>query len=251
TAEICQVLDSQRNLNLLFDNHGRCHDRTCCARNGKKPPRIVCLSDEDNCIVGELLERSRELMYEDTAYRTLSLEDQLIHLCCHNLLHHYGGFTRSLVDGAFLIDKYRDSILWDVIVERAEKSDLNLAVGSFLHQLASAWFVEVPEEVLVRSAAWTPSVNERLSAWSQRNEFLRASKKLIGLPGLKNKARFVTGQLFPDREYLAWRYEIPEDSPAIYAYTKRYLSGIESMARSVVGRPKTKKGSPDFQSDEP
>jgi len=64
------------------------------------------------------------------------------------------------------------------------------------------------------------------------------------LPDARIKMRYARGQFFPDTEYLRWRYDLSADSSLASGYLKRYLSGVESMARAAIRRPKgTKKGS--------
>lgn len=191
-----------------------------------------------------LIDRSRPIMVEDVIPKVLGLEDQIVHLCCHNLYHHMGGFTRSLVDIAFLVNKYREKISWEDIIQQAEKYDLKMAVASSFRQLSNKWYTPIPEPVLRRSAEWRPSTSERFFAWSQRNEFLRAVRTFMTLPDARIKMRYARGQFFPDIEYLRWRYDLSADSSLASGYLKRYLSGVESMVRAAIRRPKgSKKGS--------
>jgi hypothetical protein len=191
-----------------------------------------------------LIGRSQQVAVEDVSPRILNLEDQIVHLCCHNLYHHLGGFTRSLVDIAFLVNKYSEKISWEEIVQQAEEYDLKLAVASTFEQLANEWYTPIPKSVVRHAAKWIPSTSERFFAWSQRNEFLRAVRTFITLPGARRKRRYISGQLFPDREYLHWRYGLSEDSSLTSGYMKRYLIGLENMGRAAVRRPKgNKKGS--------
>ncbi len=191
-----------------------------------------------------LIGRSREAAVEDANHRILNLEDQIVHLCCHNLYHHLGGFTRSLVDIAFLVNKYHDEISWQEIVRQAEENDFKLAVASTFEQMSNEWYTPIPESVVIHTAKWKPSSSERFFAWSQRNEFLRAMRTFLTLPGARRKMRYISGQLFPDKEYLVWRYDLSPDSSLTSGYLRRYLSGLENMGRAAVRHPKDNKKGP-------
>ena len=185
-----------------------------------------------------LIERSRQLCVADVAPRVLNVEDQIIHLCCHNLYHHSGRFTRSLVDIAFVVAKYGDEIVWEDITRRSEESDTTMAVSSAVEQLSDNWYTPIPEFVIDRTSAWKPSTRQRLYARSQENEYLRALRTLTALPGNRNKIRYIMGQLFPERDYIEWRYGLGSDTSLSAGYIKRYLSGLGGIGRAIVRRPK-------------
>lgn len=185
-----------------------------------------------------LMERSRQLSVADVAPRILNVEDQIIHLCCHNLYHHLGRFTRSLVDIAFVVAKYGDEIVWEDITRRSEESDTTMAVSSAVEQLSDNWYTPIPEFVIDRTSAWKPSTRQRLYARSQENEYLRALRTLTALPGNRNKMRYIKGQLFPERDYIEWRYGLGSDTSLSAGYIKRYLSGLGGIGRAIVRRPK-------------
>jgi hypothetical protein len=184
-----------------------------------------------------LIERSRQLLTADVAPRVLSLEDQIIHLCCHNLYHHLGRFTRSLVDIAFVVAKYGDEIDWESISQRSEESDTTMAVGSAIEQLSDNWYAPIPKFAIDKAATWKPSRRERLYAKSQESEYLRALRTLTALPGSRNKLKYIKGQLFPDRSYMEWRYGVGSDTSLIGGYVKRYFSGLRGLGRAIIGKP--------------
>jgi hypothetical protein len=184
-----------------------------------------------------LIGRSRQLSVADVAPRVLNLEDQIIHLCCHNLYHHLGRFTRSLVDIAFLVAKYGDQIRWEDITQRSEESETTMALSSAVEQLSDNWYTPIPEFVIDKTSAWKRSTRQRLYARSQENEYFRALRTLTALPGSGNKMRYVKGQLFPERGYIEWRYGLGPDTPLPVGYIRRYLSGLGGIGRAIVRRP--------------
>jgi len=185
----------------------------------------------------ELMERSRQLSVKEVNPKVLSLEDQIIHLCCHNLYHHLGLFTRSLVDIAFIVAKYGDDLSWDNVVQFTEDSDVKMAVSSAFTEISNDWYTPIPDHILEITSAWKPTTRERFYAQSQKSEFRRVLRTLTALPGIRNKLRFIKGQMFPDEVYMRWRYDLPEDSSRIKGYLKRCSSGLQNLGRALIRRP--------------
>lgn len=185
-----------------------------------------------------LMEGSRQLSVADVVPKVLNLEDQIIHLCCHNLYHHLGRFTHSLVDIAFLVAKYGDDVNWQTIIQKSESSNVTTAVSSAIKQLSRNWYTPIPVFALEKSSTWKSSPRERFYASSQQNDYLRALRTLTALPGGSNKVRYIKGQLFPDRAYLNWRYELAPESSLASGYLRRYMSGLKGLVRAVRRRLK-------------
>jgi len=185
-----------------------------------------------------LIERSRQLNVADVSPRVLDLEDQIIHLCCHNLYHHLGRFTHSLVDIAFLVAKYGDEITWEKIIQQAEESDVTLAVGTAILQLSSNWYTSIPESAIEKSSSWKPSNRERFYASSQQSEYLRALRTISALPGVRSKFRYIRGQLLPERPYMMWRYDLGPETSLTSSYMRRFGDGIQGLGRTIRRRRK-------------
>lgn len=183
-----------------------------------------------------LMSRSILTSAADVSAQILEPEDQIIHLCCHNLYHHQGNFARSLVDIAFMVAKYGDDLRWDDILSRSIESDTRMAVRLTLESAARDWYVPIPPLVLEEISSWPYTVRERFYTRSQGSAYLRALRTLSALPGLRTKLGFVRGQLFPDRSYLEWRYGLGSGTPLLVGYLKRYTSGIGVAGRAITGR---------------
>jgi hypothetical protein len=192
----------------------------------------------------KLLGRGRMLSGTDVPIKVLNNEDQIIHLSCHNLFHHAGGFTRSLVDIAFIVAKYGDVLSWTDLIQIAEYSDVKMAVASSLTQISNDWYTPIPNRVLESISTWKPTRRERFYARSQGSEFGRAIRTLTTLPGGRNKLRFFGGQVFPDEAYIRWRYQLPDDASLARGYLKRFSSGIQNLGRTLIRKPAGNKKSP-------
>ena len=176
-----------------------------------------------------LFPRSLPLQIGTETARMLAPEDQLLHLCIHNLFHHLGQLHRTGADVAFLLTKFGDQIDWDKLLSLAVESQMILAFESTLRQAANQWYAPVPENVLSELSALQPRVRERFFLRCQRSEFLKVLRTFVTLPGIGLRAQFAIGQLFPERAYMKWRYGTRPTTPLPLAYTRRYASGITAL----------------------
>jgi hypothetical protein len=183
----------------------------------------------------ELLDRAQPLMIGDVPAQALAPADLLLHLCAHNFFHHQGQLWRADVDVAFVASHYGPELDWQAFVAAAVERDLLLGVRQSLSRAAGLWLAPIPRPVLARLEALKPRARERAMLAGQRGEFLKLLRTLITLPGLGHRVDFVKGQLFPSRDYLAWRYDVPLDSPAAVAYARRYGSGLRGLFSELFG----------------
>lgn len=184
----------------------------------------------------ELLDRAQALVAGDIPALALAPADLLLHLCAHNFFHHQGRLLRADVDVAFVASHYGPELDWETVVETAVDLDLLLGVRQSLARAAGLWFAPIPRPVLARLEALRPRARERAMLAGQRGEFLKLLRTLATLPTLGHRADFVKGQLFPSRDYLAWRYDVPVSSPAPVAYARRYGSGLRGLVSELFGR---------------
>ncbi|HUS94202.1 MAG TPA: nucleotidyltransferase family protein [Patescibacteria group bacterium] len=168
----------------------------------------------------------------------LAPDDQILHLCIHNAYHHQNRLQRSLVDIAFVANHFSDEINWDRLANSAIANDMTLAVATNLTLAANEWFAPVPMEILQHLEKTGIEIRERFYFLGQRSEFLKLGRTLITLPGLKSKIFFILGQLFPDRDFMVWRYGNGSTRPTIVLYLKRYASGLRGLIFEVIGRPR-------------
>jgi hypothetical protein len=183
----------------------------------------------------DLLKRARPPMISDTQTLALAPADLLLHLCAHNFFHHQGQLWRADVDVAFVTGHYGSELDWDAVVEAAVDLDLLLGVSQSLSRAAGLWLAPIPRPVLERLKSLKPRARERVMRACQRGEFLKLLRTLVTLPTLGHRYDFVKGQLFPARDYLAWRYNVPVTSPAAVAYARRYGSGLRGLLAELFG----------------
>ncbi|MDX1614270.1 MAG: nucleotidyltransferase family protein [Candidatus Promineifilaceae bacterium] len=179
--------------------------------------------------IEELSARAHSFSFEGLSVPTLSLEDHVLHLCSHHAYHHRGPLARTAVDIALILQSPTVRLNWDVLLARAKEAELTWAVRQTLITAANDWYVPIPDGRLEDLGKLSVSARQRCFAHSQRSEFLKVLQTFVMLPGPKLKSRFLVGQLFPDRDYLRWRYGVKAESPRIIAYGQRYLSGLQRL----------------------
>jgi hypothetical protein len=186
----------------------------------------------------ELNDRTIPLSGNDVVTRGLSPEDQIIHLCSHNLYHHLGRFKRAAVDVAFVASFYESTLDWDRLLRNAVENDMIMAAQVTLIPAAIEWYAPIPDRIISALHRYRPSFIERFFVTSQRSGFLKEFRTLITLPGARLKYRFFKGQLFPSKEFMAWRYGTTDSTPKPLAYGKRYASGFSRLMDEIMKREK-------------
>ena len=142
---------------------------------------------------------------------------------------------RTGPDIAFLINAHSKELDWDQIKEYAQTNDLLWPLKAALVEASELWFAEVPTDVVRELADHRASIIERFFLASQGSEFAKALRTLIMLPGIFLKLRYIRGQLFPRREYMAFRYGTRSSTPLLIAYIERYLGGARNLVKELFG----------------
>ncbi|MGH2537182.1 MAG: nucleotidyltransferase domain-containing protein [Candidatus Promineifilaceae bacterium] len=180
--------------------------------------------------VMELLARSRPFHLGGQPASALGLEDQLIHLCAHSLLHHAGGDARSRLDVGFLLARAGAEIDWPLLRDRAAGARLGLAVRQTLLEAWRDWYAPLPAGVIEAVERLRATAGERLYAHSQRYQLARAGRTFLTLPGWRPRLRFAAYQLWPAADYQAWRYGLPEGASKRRLALERVRRGLRRVA---------------------
>jgi hypothetical protein len=91
---------------------------------------------------------------------TLAPEALLLHLCAHLMLHHRGAGVLWWNDIAQLVHVEGARIDWNAVIDRSVANQLLLPVRGVLTRLAADWRVPIPDAVMRRLVAATPSAAE-------------------------------------------------------------------------------------------
>jgi hypothetical protein len=167
--------------------------------------------------------------------KTLSLEDQLIHLCTHA---HYHGYTRlnCFSDMAFIVRDRAAALDWGQLIEtvRIEEAQVGVYYSlRFLDQLLGIsvpgdviaalrpdgfrrWFHEryLPEEkVLSLQPMWRPDFSFYFTPFLKR-----LLPDMLVMGRRSEKLRYLLRLLAPPRDWLAYYYSLDESQPVWVHY---------------------------------
>ena len=170
----------------------------------------------------------------------LGLEAQLLHLCAHLALHHGGEWLLWRHDVAEVVHAFPDRIDWDLVLAKARLFDLVLSLQKVLPAVSAEWGAPIPENVLHRLEALTPSPAEvrvfnRLTA-ADRPVVQRFWTDLAGQASWRTRFAYALTQLFPSPAYMQARYRLVHPWLTPLAYPYRWAIGLEEW---LAGRRRT------------
>jgi len=185
---------------------------------------------------------------DNVPIRTLSLEDQLIHLCAHA---HYHGYTRLnwLSDIAFIVRDLAAHLDWEQLLETVRTEEAQVGVYYSLRFLDHLLDIGVPEDVfntlrpdhfrlwlherylpedkvLSLQPMWRPDFSFYLTPI-----FKRLLPDLLVMGRRADKLRYLLRLLIPPRDWLAYYYSL-DSSTFIWAH---YLLHPLKLAYHLVG----------------
>jgi hypothetical protein len=163
----------------------------------------------------------------------LSPEDQLLHLSAHYIFHHLGNLPAAQVDIGLVLERYKEEIKWDRLINSASEMKLGLVLRKTLLESHQDWFGAISYDVQAKLEKLHANPGERLFAFSQRRKSTRVLRTAATLPGFSRRLVFIWGNLFPTREYMVWRYNLDPAISRPRAYLKRLLVGIERLIQEL------------------
>ncbi len=178
-------------------------------------------------------QRAISMELDGVTIKTLSLEDQLIHLCMHA---HYHGYTRLnwFSDIAFLVRDHTDKFNWSRFIETVRTEEAEIGVYYSLYFLNKLLDISVPNDVLVALQpdffrCWWHEYylpeNKVLSLRPMHRPdfsfyFMPLLKRLIPdmlvMGRRKEKMRYLLRLLFPPKVWLQYYYKLGHQQVAIH-----------------------------------
>lgn len=161
----------------------------------------------------------------------LACEAQVLYLCAHLMLHHGGKSLLWLHDIAAVINFYQQKVDWKLVLRKAKEYNLVLSLQKTLVRVADDWNVSIPGEVLTELRSWEPSPNEvRTYIWQHQTMALRLFDDVAGAKDWGQRFHIVWNTLFPTREYMQYRYNIPHPLLLPFYYPYRWLRGFRRVS---------------------
>jgi len=176
---------------------------------------------------------------EGISVKTLSLEDQLVHLCAHA---HYHGYTRLnwFSDMAFIVRDQAAKLDWNRLIQTVRAEEAQVGVYYSLRFLEQLLGVAVPDGVLdaVRPDLFRRWLHERYlpeekvlslqPMWRPDFSFYftpflkRLLPDLLVMGRKPEKIRYLLRLLTPPREWLTYYYSI-DDSSGVWIHYLLHL----------------------------
>ena len=173
---------------------------------------------------------------------TLALcpEDSLLHLCLHLFQHCQSFWLIPACDIAELIRHHKDSLDWRAFLNRVIEFELCLPVRYSLKRTSEVFHLPIPGFVFNELSSYKPSrLDHKLfTLLSSQNNPIGPGNltKLLTIPGIGRKLRYLGSVLFPSREWLMSYYPCSSTRPlSLYARHMKnaVLTGIEVIFRFV------------------
>lgn len=178
--------------------------------------------------------------------RTLS-PDFNLHYLCYHLEQHYtedGIHLGLYCDIAEVIKKYSQEIDWDKFVGDIEK--FKVSANQYRHILITEQFLFVCLPPILKKFL------EQFNLQHVINEFFEALEKPLKtsdakhhhyklnmvkqIKGFKNKISFLSGELFPQKEFMKKRYKIKNEKLIYLHYPVRIAASIGKAIKVLLGK---------------
>ncbi len=190
----------------------------------------------DRVDISGIWERARKSKVADVDTLIPSLEDLILHICLHSFLN-YNDWTynQGLCDIAELVQRYNEDIDWEVFVRRVVEFKACLPVRYVLKGSLEVFKTPVPSFVFERLNIYKPSLFEK---WAFRlsnttDENFSSSKDVLAqflrVQGVKGKIRFIRDVLYPQREFMLWRYRVKRPKLLPFYYLLRPVEGLKQF----------------------
>jgi hypothetical protein len=173
---------------------------------------------------------------------TLALcpEDSLLHLCLHRFQHCQNFELIPACDITELIRHYKDSLDWRAFLNRVVEFELCFPVRYSLKRTSEVFHLPVPSFVFNELNSYKPGrLEHKLFTLLSSQNNPRGTGiliKLLTIPGIGQKIRYLGSVLFPSREWLVSYYSCSSTRPlSLYARHMKnaVLTGIEVIFRFI------------------
>jgi hypothetical protein len=229
---------------------------SCCKRRAHLPPVVIRdLTVEIHWTIASptgpvrtdtagLWHRARPATIAGVEVLALSPEDLLLHLCLHVCCQHrLDAGLRSLYDIAETIHRFRNSLDWARVAERAREWGAARYVGLTLRLAGSMLGTAVPADVFERLVPG--GIDQRILEAARESVLAQTGYgqwapffDLVGAKSLSDKAKLSWERVFLSRDEMAATYPASRDSRHLYFYYTLRLGhvirsfGVHALRRS-------------------
>lgn len=161
----------------------------------------------------------------------------LVYLCAHWVLHHQGRNLRWLYDLDLFLRRHQADLDWPQAWAIAQAWSLVLPTQQAVGQCLAWMDTPLPETARRQLEALSASAQERRAfaylTSPQRDVISRFWGELVMMQGLRHTFRYLWHCVFPSRDYMAKRYNVPEGRALWPYYLLRVVKGVWQAARSL------------------
>ncbi len=173
-------------------------------------------------------------------------EDCLLHLCLHLFNHRRDAWQISCCDIAELVHRYQASLDWAAFLDRVFQCRTGLPVRYSLQKAIGEFRCPIPSSVMERLQTYTPAGFEKRAFALLTDPGLsdargaEALAKILTMPGVVSKLRFVGAVAFPAQEFLVMQY--PDARPGLVGFYrilwlgKVFVEGLKAAVRLAFAR---------------
>jgi hypothetical protein len=169
-------------------------------------------------------------------------EHQLIHIALHLAPGLYSGLNlMNLIDMYCLISDQDLPFDWEYLISFSTRSKMNPYIYGPIYLCAHLFHQEIPESILNVLQA---HLSKRKRAYIQNSYFAsildggssgrkRFIERVKWAVDFSQKMKLVRMALFPDRQEMAQRYSIPENSLRIYGF---YITRVVKLVKEMLAK---------------
>ena len=193
-------------------------------------------------------ERARKAKIAGTDTLVLCPEDFLLHLCLHLFQHWQKVSLTSSSDIAQLTYRCGDELDWQIFLSRVFKFKVSLPVKYALQKTFDLFKPPIPPFVLEQLDTYKPSRFERriftshASSRGKDSEGTVILARLLTMPGITLKLRYIWTLLVPSRDFMIWRYAITNPKLLPFYYLLRVKNSFLMTLKAVVHFTFARKG---------
>ena len=187
----------------------------------------------------DFIERAQPLTLNKSNTDVLEIHDLIIFLCVHLDKHFVKGdmqFT-GFYDLVNLIDTRPNEINWDILLKRTITLNAETIVFKYLILVSKFFRVSLPDEICNK---YRYSVKEKdenlfrmyLNGYIAPNyEFAAHLKNLKQIQDFVSKMKYLSGVIFPDKQFMISAYNIKNHRFFWLYYPYRYWIGLKGFIR--------------------
>lgn len=183
----------------------------------------------------DMWKRALQVQINNVNAKILRFEDMLMHLCVHMDDHLSFGKARftGFCDIAEILRM--DRLNWEYVLSCSRKYKIDMIVLRFIKLVGRYFDVRLPRDFPVDGTDISDLEKRFFSLMQNKNynrkDYNQNLASFSEVKGTSNKLKYIIGDLFPSREFMASRFGIKNNSLVFFYYPIRFIIGIVHLFR--------------------